>query len=80
MSETVIFRDDVSVELIKSSASDADVIWAARVSTAGDKSLEDVGADPAKSEGLINYLARERHGSPFEHTSMTFLSLLNLCF
>jgi thymidylate synthase (FAD) len=62
----------MSVELVKSSASDADVIWAARVSTAGDKSLEDVGADPAKSEGLINYLARERHGSPFEHTSMTF--------
>jgi thymidylate synthase (FAD) len=62
----------MSVELVKSSASDADVIWAARVSTAGDKSLEDVGADAAKSEGLINYLARERHGSPFEHTSMTF--------
>ena len=72
MSEQIQFRDDVSVELVKSSASDADVIWAARVSTAGDKSLEDVGADPAKSEGLINYLARERHGSPFEHTSMTF--------
>ena len=72
MSEDIQFRDDVSVELVKSSASDADVIWAARVSTAGDKSLEDVGADPAKSEGLINYLARERHGSPFEHTSMTF--------
>jgi thymidylate synthase (FAD) len=58
--------------LVKSSASDADVVWAARVSTAGDKSLEDVGADASKSEGLINYLARERHGSPFEHTSMTF--------
>ncbi len=72
MSEEIIFRDDMSVELVKSSASDADVIWAARVSTAGDKSLEDMGADPAKSEGLINYLARERHGSPFEHTSMTF--------
>jgi thymidylate synthase (FAD) len=72
MGEEIIFRDDMSVELVKSSASDADVIWAARVSTAGDKSLEDVGADPAKSEGLINYLARERHGSPFEHTSMTF--------
>jgi len=72
MSDEIIFRDDMSVELVKSSASDADVIWAARVSTAGDKSLEDVGADPAKSEGLINYLARERHGSPFEHTSMTF--------
>jgi thymidylate synthase (FAD) len=72
MGEEIIFRNDMSVELVKSSASDADVIWAARVSTAGDKSLEDVGADPAKSEGLINYLARERHGSPFEHTSMTF--------
>ncbi|MEY3890093.1 MAG: FAD-dependent thymidylate synthase [Actinobacteria bacterium] len=72
MGDEILFRDDVSVELVKSSASDADVIWAARVSTAGDKSLEDVGADAAKSEGLINYLARERHGSPFEHTSMTF--------
>jgi thymidylate synthase (FAD) len=72
MSDEIVFRDDMSVELVKSSASDADVIWAARVSTAGDKSLEDVGGDASKSEGLINYLARERHGSPFEHTSMTF--------
>jgi thymidylate synthase (FAD) len=66
------FRDDVTVELVKSSASDSDVIWAARVSTAGENSLDDVNADPSRSEGLINYLARERHGSPFEHTSMTF--------
>ena len=72
MSDEIIFREDMSVELVKSSASDADVVWAARVSTAGDKSLEDVGVDASKSEGLINYLARERHGSPFEHTSMTF--------
>jgi thymidylate synthase (FAD) len=72
MSDEIVFREDMSVELVKSSASDADVIWAARVSTAGDKSLEDVGGDASKSEGLINYLARERHGSPFEHTSMTF--------
>ena len=72
MSEEIIFREDMSGELVKSSASDADVIWAARVSTTGDKSLEDVGGDASKSEGLINYLARERHGSPFEHTSMTF--------
>jgi thymidylate synthase (FAD) len=62
----------MSVELIKASASDADVIWAARVSTAGEQSLEEVGEDPSRATGLINYLARERHGSPFEHTSMTF--------
>lgn len=68
----IIFRSDMTVELVKSSASDADVIWAARVSTAGEQSLEEIGEDPARSAGLINYLARERHGSPFEHTSMTF--------
>ena len=72
MSQEVVFRDDVTVELVKSSASDADVIWAARVSTAGEQSLDEIGEDPARSAGLINYLARERHGSPFEHTSMTF--------
>lgn len=69
---TPVFRSDMSVELVKSSASDADVIWAARVSTAGEQSLAEFGEDPARSAGLINYLARERHGSPFEHTSMTF--------
>ena len=68
----IIFRDDVTVELVKSSASDADVIWAARVSTAGEKSIESLNEDAEKSAGLINYLARERHGSPFEHTSFTF--------
>ena len=68
----IIYRDDVTVELVKASASDADVIWAARVSTAGEQSLDEIGEDPARSAGLINYLARERHGSPFEHTSMTF--------
>ena len=71
-SHVPIFRSDMSVELVKSSASDADIIWAARVSTAGEQSLEEVSKDPERSAGLINYLARERHGSPFEHTSMTF--------
>ena len=71
MSE-IVYRDDGTVELVKSSASDADVIWAARVSTAGEQSIDSLKDDPEKSAGLINYLARERHGSPFEHTSFTF--------
>jgi thymidylate synthase (FAD) len=66
------FRSDITVELVKHAASDADVIWAARVSTKGEQSLEDLDADPAHSAGLINYLMRDRHGSPFEHSSMTF--------
>ncbi|WP_416520024.1 FAD-dependent thymidylate synthase [Streptomyces achromogenes] len=67
------FRSDVTVELIKHTASDADVLFAARVSTAGQQSLDELNKDPERSKGLINYLMRERHGSPWEHTSMTFL-------
>jgi len=71
VSNEISFRSDVIVELVKHSASDADVIWAARVSTKGDQSLEDVGTTDA-SAGLINYLMRDRHGSPFEHSNFTF--------
>lgn len=68
----VEFRSDVSVELVRASASDADVLFAARVSTQGEQSLDELDADPARSRGLINYLMRSRHGSPFEHNSLTF--------
>jgi flavin-dependent thymidylate synthase len=40
---------------------------AARVSTLGAESLE-----TQESAGLINFLMKNRHGSPFEHGSMTF--------
>jgi thymidylate synthase (FAD) len=69
----VRFRGDVTVELVKHSAADSDVLWAARVSTAGEQSIEELDKDPERSRGLINYLMRDRHGSPFEHNSMTFL-------
>ncbi|MGI5471202.1 FAD-dependent thymidylate synthase [Streptomyces sp. CA-132043] len=66
------FRSEVTVELVKHAAGDSDVLWAARVSTAGEQSLEELQKDPERSKGLINYLMRDRHGSPFEHNSMTF--------
>jgi thymidylate synthase (FAD) len=74
----IIFRSDVTVELVRSSASDSDVLFAARVSTQGEQTLEsaaahtDASEDEKRSKGLINYLMRDRHGSPFEHNSMTF--------
>ncbi|SEH03403.1 thymidylate synthase (FAD) [Nonomuraea solani] len=68
----VKFRGDMDVELVKAAASDADVLWAARVSTKGESSLAEIEADPQRSKGLINYLMRDRHGTPFEHSSMTF--------
>jgi thymidylate synthase (FAD) len=70
--QEITFTSQMTVELIKQAASDADVIWAARVSTKGEQSLADVNADPERSAGLINYLMRDRHGTPFEHSSMTF--------
>ncbi|WP_062206130.1 FAD-dependent thymidylate synthase [Streptomyces sp. NBRC 109706] len=72
MPETPSFRSDMTVELVKHAASDTDVLLAARVSTLGERSLDEIGKDPERSKGLINYLLRDRHGSPFEHNSMTF--------
>ena len=69
------FRSDVTVELVRSSASDSDVLFAARVSTQGEQTLgaAQSGAEASgRDRGLINYLMRDRHGSPFEHNSMTF--------
>lgn len=69
------FRSDMTVELVRSSAHDSDVLFAARVSTQGEKTLDAAasGAEATdRDRGLINYLMRDRHGSPFEHNSMTF--------
>ena len=72
MSE-IVFRSDVTVDLVRSQASDSDVIFAARVSTQGEKSKSVVGTDASdRDKGLINYLMRDRHGSPFEHNTFTF--------
>ncbi|MFJ9900278.1 FAD-dependent thymidylate synthase [Streptomyces sp. NPDC091280] len=66
------FRSDMTVHLIKHSAADTDVTDAARVSTQGDEILEQFERDPQRDQGLIHFLMRDRHGSPFEHASMTF--------
>lgn len=66
----VQFSSDMTVELVKCSASDSDVAFAARVSTQGERSKPD--GEDSDISGLINYLMRERHGSPFEHSTFTF--------
>lgn len=68
----VRFRSDMTVELVKSSASDADVLFAARVSTQGERSKASIDSDATEASGLIRFLMRERHGSPFEHSVLTF--------
>jgi thymidylate synthase (FAD) len=67
------FSSDVDVQLVKHSASDEDIAFAARVSTLGERSLDNEdNSDVKKLTGLINYLVRDRHGSPFEHSVFTF--------
>jgi thymidylate synthase (FAD) len=62
---SVTYRSDMTVELVNSMASDEAVVMAARVSTG-------TIPDMKKDSGLINYLMRDRHGSPFEHNAFTF--------
>jgi thymidylate synthase (FAD) len=62
------FRSDVSVTLVQSVGDDAGVCRAARVSTLGT-----AAAGTAEASGLLRYLMKHRHGTPFEHGLMTFL-------
>lgn len=64
----ITLTSDITVELIQHTGSDALIAAAARVSTGADMKEFSAGVD-AK---LINYLVKNRHGSPLEHNSMTF--------
>lgn len=66
---SIEFLSEQRVELIKHNASDLDVARAAWVSNFGEDARE---KDGARVKGLINYLYREKHMSPFEHGSFTF--------
>jgi thymidylate synthase (FAD) len=65
----IIFRSDVDVEYIDHMGDDRRVAEAAWVSTKGAAAHE---GDDKRIPGLINYLARDRHGSPFEHAVFTW--------
>lgn len=60
---------EITVKLQAIAGSDESVIQAARVSTAGEECVE---SEPGEHAGLINYLMKHRHGTPFEHNAMTF--------
>lgn len=70
------FVDDMEVMLIDSMGSDASVIAAARVSTQGDRSLAALTQDPEEAAGLINFLMKNRHGTPFEHNACTIFTAM----
>lgn len=61
-----MFDSEMHVELIDSMGNDNSICQAARVSTGNDV------AGYKESKGLLNYLWREGHTSPFEHVTATF--------
>jgi thymidylate synthase (FAD) len=69
----ITISSEITVKLVDSMARDSTVIHAAKVSTLGDRadSLY-VAPEDQSNAGLINYLMRDRHGSPFEHNAFTF--------
>lgn len=62
-------RGDLKVALMQHMGNDQAIAAAARVSTLGKASADVSGND----EGLINFLMKNRHGTPFEHGSLTVL-------
>jgi thymidylate synthase (FAD) len=71
------FRSDMRVDLIDSMGDDRSLLAAMLVSTTGGQSLEMLGEDrlatnPGAARGRLNFLMKNRHGTPFEHAAMTF--------
>jgi thymidylate synthase (FAD) len=64
---------EITVRLIQKMGSDALPVAAARASTSGAAALEYARPEAAaENAGLIDYLVRMRHGTPSEHSAMTF--------
>lgn len=63
----ITYKSTFDVQLVDSMGTDQLICMAARVSTLGDDSI-----NTEESAGLINFLMKNRHGTPFEHGAMMF--------
>ena len=73
MSE-IVLTSKITVTPIQKMGGDHMVVAAARVSTSGQAAEAFVNLPAEESSGLINYLMKHRHGTPFEHAGMTFFT------
>jgi thymidylate synthase (FAD) len=67
------YKSTIDVNPIQTMGGDFMVVAAAKVSTNGTEALQ--FALPSEGDanyGLINYLMKHRHGTPFEHSAITF--------
>lgn len=67
----ITIRHDIGVKLVQHVGNDSSVVAAAKVSVDGANSVKHLDQDA--HTGLIRYLMKQKHGSTFEHSSMTFL-------
>ncbi len=63
------FTSELRVELIDSMGTDMSIAHAAWVSTKGEQAR---AQDTEHVAGLINYLMAHHHGTPYEHSALTF--------
>lgn len=69
----ITLTSKITVRLIQQVGGDHMVVASARVSTSGEEALKYVDSSLAEeNSGLIKYLMKHRHGTPFEHSSLTF--------
>jgi len=61
------FTSELTADLMETRASDDAVVKAMLISTMGDEAI-----DQGANYGRINFLMKNRHGTPFEHNMMTF--------
>lgn len=66
------FISDITVRCVQQMGGDLSIVRAARVSTLGGPAV-DAEESPDAQRGLIRYLMRHRHGTPFECGAATFL-------
>lgn len=63
------YLDSPEVLFVDCKGNDHSITRAARVSVIGENFVDE---EDAKEAGLINYLMKSRHGSPFEHADLSF--------
>lgn len=69
----IILKSTIDVTLVQSCGGDHMIVAAAKVSTTGEDAKKFATSESSDDNfGLINYLMKHRHGTPFEHGSMTF--------
>lgn len=65
-------KSDITVKTIQQMGSDAMLAAAAWVSTSAEEGLKRAVDNPDDVPGVLNYLMKHRHGTPFEHSAITF--------